>query len=96
MPTFTSDSLHALSRAVCAASGSAEREAPLIADHLVEANLTGHDCHGVGPLPGKPERRRRVERLAHGIEVDERTWEEIVGAARSLEFLDEQIADLTA
>jgi uncharacterized oxidoreductase len=51
MPTITSDRLHALSRALCAASGSAEREAILVADHLVEANLTGHDSHGVGLLP---------------------------------------------
>jgi uncharacterized oxidoreductase len=51
MPIITSDRLHALSRAVCAASGSAEREATLVADHLVEANLCGHDSHGVGLLP---------------------------------------------
>ena len=51
MPTVTSDKLHALSRAVCAASGSIEHEATLVADHLVEANLTGHDSHGVGLLP---------------------------------------------
>ena len=51
MPTVTSDKLHALSRAVCAASGSIEPEATLVADHLVEANLTGHDSHGVGLLP---------------------------------------------
>jgi uncharacterized oxidoreductase len=51
MPIVPSDKLHALSRALCAASGSSEREAALVADHLVEANLTGHDSHGVGLLP---------------------------------------------
>jgi hydroxycarboxylate dehydrogenase B len=51
MPTITSDKLLALSRAVCAAGGSVEREADLVAEHLVEANLTGHDSHGVGLLP---------------------------------------------
>src|SRR5262245_28148957 len=51
MPTITSDRLHALSRVVCTAAGSSEREASLVADHLVEANLTGHDSHGVGLLP---------------------------------------------
>jgi uncharacterized oxidoreductase len=51
MPTITSHRLHALSRAVCVAGGSSEREADLVADHLVEANLTGHDSHGVGLLP---------------------------------------------
>ncbi len=51
MPIFASDTLHALIRAVCTAGGSAEREAGLVADQLVEANLTGHDSHGVGLLP---------------------------------------------
>ena len=51
MPTITCARLHALSRAVCAAGGSVEGEAILVADHLVEANLTGHDSHGVGLLP---------------------------------------------
>ena len=51
MPTFASATLHALIRAVCAAGGSAEREAVLVADQLVEANLTGHDSHGIGLLP---------------------------------------------
>ncbi|HEX6112730.1 MAG TPA: malate/lactate/ureidoglycolate dehydrogenase, partial [Geminicoccaceae bacterium] len=51
MPIVTSDKLHALSCALCVASGSAEPEATLVADHLVQANLTGHDSHGVGLLP---------------------------------------------
>ena len=33
------------------AAGSSEREATLTADHLVGANLTGHDSHGVGMAP---------------------------------------------
>jgi uncharacterized oxidoreductase len=36
---------------VFAHAGSGEREAGLIADQLVEANLTGHDSHGVGSIP---------------------------------------------
>ena len=51
MPTISSEGLRALSRAVCAAGGSGEREAGLVADNLVEANLCGHDSHGVGLLP---------------------------------------------
>ena len=31
--------------------GSAPREVELVVDNLVEANLTGHDSHGVGMLP---------------------------------------------
>lgn len=33
------------------AAGSDEREAMLTADHLVGANLAGHDSHGVGMVP---------------------------------------------
>lgn len=51
MPVFGHDALHALTRAVCVAGGSAPREAELVADNLVEANLAGHDSHGVGLLP---------------------------------------------
>jgi hydroxycarboxylate dehydrogenase B len=51
MPTIASPGLRALSRASFVAAGSDEREASLVADQLVEANLTGHDSHGVGLLP---------------------------------------------
>ena len=43
--------LKAVTRAIVARTGSNEREAGLVADQLVEANLTGHDSHGVGMLP---------------------------------------------
>jgi uncharacterized oxidoreductase len=43
--------LRAVARAVVAATGSDEEEAREVADHLVEANLRGHDSHGVGMLP---------------------------------------------
>jgi len=33
------------------AAGSSDREATLTADHLVGANLAGHDSHGVGMVP---------------------------------------------
>jgi uncharacterized oxidoreductase len=47
-------------------------------------------------VPGEPERHRRAERLAHGIEVDERTWAEILDAARSLGLADDQLDALIA
>jgi uncharacterized oxidoreductase len=43
--------LTAKTQRVFAAAGSAESEAEIIADHLVEANLKGHDSHGVGMIP---------------------------------------------
>ena len=36
---------------VVAAGGSDAREAKLVAENLVTANLTGHDSHGVGMIP---------------------------------------------
>jgi uncharacterized oxidoreductase len=51
--------LHALVRAVLGASGSDDREAGIVADHLVEANLRGHDSHGVGMLPTYVRNRKR-------------------------------------
>ena len=52
--------LRAAVRAIIECGGSGEREAALVAEQLVEANLTGHDSHGVGMVP------RYVEALAEG------------------------------
>jgi uncharacterized oxidoreductase len=43
--------LVAFVRDIFIAAGSAPQEAGEIADHLVEANLRGHDSHGVGMVP---------------------------------------------
>lgn len=36
---------------ICIAAGAPEPESAAVANHLVEANLKGHDSHGVGMLP---------------------------------------------
>lgn len=51
MPIVRHEKLHALTRAICRGVGSGEREAELVADHLVASNLAGHDSHGIGMLP---------------------------------------------
>src|SRR6202047_3804030 len=43
--------LHRIALRVFEAAGSRPDEAQLIADHLIEANLRGHDSHGVGLIP---------------------------------------------
>ncbi|HZV93635.1 MAG TPA: malate/lactate/ureidoglycolate dehydrogenase [Caldimonas sp.] len=43
--------LTAAVRAIVAAAGSADAEAEAVAANLVEANLRGHDSHGVGMTP---------------------------------------------
>jgi uncharacterized oxidoreductase len=40
-----------LTSAIVKAGGSAASEADLVAEHLVRANLMGHDSHGVGMIP---------------------------------------------
>src|ERR1700742_4072883 len=42
--------LRTLAHRIVVAGGSKPEEASIVADHLVEANLRGHDSHGVGML----------------------------------------------
>ncbi len=58
--TVAAEPLKAAVRAIVECAGSSEREARLVAEQLVEANLTGHDSHGVGMVP------RYVEALDEG------------------------------
>lgn len=48
---FAEQDLKNVLLAILRASGSDGREAGLVAEHLVRANLTGHDSHGAGMLP---------------------------------------------
>jgi uncharacterized oxidoreductase len=57
---FKAEALKAAIAALVAAGGSEAREAELVADNLVTANLTGHDSHGIGMMP------RYVEALLEG------------------------------
>jgi hypothetical protein len=45
--------------AIFRAAGSGEREAALIAENLVEADLRGHASHGVGMIPPTSQPRAR-------------------------------------
>ena len=45
------DRLRAAMRLVVAGFGSSEAEIEAVAGNLIEANLTGHDSHGIGMLP---------------------------------------------
>src|SRR5262245_57934736 len=47
----TADALRRLTSAILTSGGSDEAEATLVADHLVQANLAGHDSHGGGMVP---------------------------------------------
>jgi len=49
--TFRVDALSGAVREIVAAAGSRDGEAAQVAANLVEANLRGHDSHGVGMVP---------------------------------------------
>lgn len=51
MPIVDHEELRRIGRRIFVAAGSSEEEAGIVADHLVEANLKGHDSHGVGMIP---------------------------------------------
>jgi hydroxycarboxylate dehydrogenase B len=51
MPLINHADLHGIALRIFEAAGSEPEEALLIADHLIEANLRGHDSHGVGLIP---------------------------------------------
>lgn len=48
---YTSESLTAFANKVLTGFGCNQNEADIVARHLVLANLTGHDSHGIGMLP---------------------------------------------
>ena len=57
---FHSEPLARAIEAIIAAGGSGPREARLVAENLVRANLLGHDSHGIGMVP------RYVDALLEG------------------------------
>lgn len=57
---FSPHALRAIIEGVVAAGGSHAPEAHTVADNLVQANLSGHDSHGVGMVP------RYVDALREG------------------------------
>jgi hydroxycarboxylate dehydrogenase B len=60
MAIYKAQSLAKAIEAIVAAGGSDAREAKIVAENLVTANLTGHDSHGVGMIP------RYIESLLEG------------------------------
>lgn len=48
---YTPGSLESIARTILSGFGCDASEASIVADHLIRANLTGHDSHGIGMLP---------------------------------------------
>lgn len=51
MKRFPVEQLKTFTETILRAAGSSSREAEIVADHLVQSNLAGHDSHGIGMLP---------------------------------------------
>lgn len=51
MHVMNVETLRAAIRLLVEGFGSTEEEVRLVTDNLIEANLTGHDSHGIGMLP---------------------------------------------
>jgi uncharacterized oxidoreductase len=51
MIVLTHGLLRAVAARILSAAGAAEADAATVADHLVDANLAGHDSHGVAMVP---------------------------------------------
>ena len=48
---YTPESLETAARQILLSFGCDDSEATIVADHLIRANLAGHDSHGIGMLP---------------------------------------------
>ena len=59
MPSIAPEILHDTGKAIFQAAGAAEDEAQVVMEHLVGANLAGHDSHGVILIPSYINRIKR-------------------------------------
>lgn len=80
MPRLTPSALYELSYVLARRMGSAEEEAREVADHLLRANLAGHDSHGIGMFPAY------VRLLKAGLLVPNQTLAKVVDVGAILVF----------
>jgi uncharacterized oxidoreductase len=78
MLMFQPGALRAVTHLIARRMGSDEAEAAEVADHLVRANLAGHDSHGVGMLP------TYVRLLGDGLLVPNQSAETVLDAGALL------------
>ncbi len=56
MPTLPAERLNRIARVLLEAAGTPANEAEIIARHCIEANLAGHDSHGIIQIPSYIDR----------------------------------------
>ena len=59
MPSIAPETLHDTGKDIFKAAGASEEEAQIVMEHLVGANLAGHDSHGVILIPSYINRIKR-------------------------------------
>lgn len=105
MPVVKADRLRRVAAALLRAAGASEEEADAVAIGCVNANLAGHDSHGVIAVPTPPsegsrgvyypgeiEGVRGQQRLRDGIEVEDATWDKLRALGR--EYRLDTVLDL--
>src|SRR5438270_13841643 len=80
MPNIKPEPLRAFAMRIASCMGSLAEEAAEVADHLVRANLAGHDSHGVGMLP------TYVRLLGEGLLIPNQTLRMVVDYGALLVF----------
>ncbi len=78
MPTLMPQALRAMTHLIARRMGSEDAEATEVADHLIKANLTGHDSHGVGMLPSY------VRNFHNGLLIPNQTPDTVLDAGALL------------
>ena len=68
MPKIAADRLRAIGEALFVANGTSAEEAEIVTRHCVEANLVGHDSHGIIQVP------TYIERVKQGHIVSGAPW----------------------
>src|SRR5919206_2966961 len=69
MPRVAAERLHEIGKALLEAAGSSPQEAEVVMRHCVEANLAGHDSHGIIQIP------TYIDRIQVGHIVPGAPWE---------------------
>lgn len=74
MPQFSVESLTGIARSILSGMGATPPDAEVVAEHLVQANLAGHDSHGMIRLPQYFQHAREGKLLpGSSVEIEHET-----------------------
>src|SRR3981189_2771581 len=81
MPTVPAERLHKIGKALLIAAGAPPDEAEIVMNHSIDANLAGHDSHGIIQIP------TYIDRIQVGHIVPGAPWQ-IVQESPSTTVID--------